>query len=258
LGITLRSLKPRVPEEFLLFSDALNRLSDGMWGGLQRPLPVEKIKRAYKRESVGFANWRERSGEQLTKSALNGAPTIYVFASPQVPSKKHGIAQASPSAAEPVIVPIPVKVLSRLPLSHGSLPDRPIRPSIKTTDGDEKLFALLRNGVLVVRETEFDDWYRSERAKGAWSSQRSSRPKPRSGGRPSKQTEGLRTAILARVREGAWNGLEPITELHLLLVKSRRSDVPSCDTLARLVDRMHDETGEPELRRFRRSRRNRT
>jgi hypothetical protein len=34
--------------------------------------------------------------------------------------------------------------------------------------------------------------------------------------------------------------------------------VPSCDTLARLVDRMHDETGEPELRRFRRSRRNRT
>ena len=250
--ISRSSFKARVPEGFLLFSDAISRLAQGMWGGLRQPLPVQKIKQAYKKELVGFANWRERSGELLRKAALEGELTIYVFASPQVPSKKPGTAQVSS------IVPIPVKVLSRLLLFHGSLPDHPIRPSIKATDRDQKLFALLSSGALVVRKTEFDEWYRSERAKGKWSSQPLSRSKPRLGGRPAKQTERLRTAILARVREGAWNAQEPITKLHRLLVGSGRSDVPSCDTLARLVDRMHDETGEPELRRFRRSPRNRT
>jgi hypothetical protein len=250
-----RSFKACVPEEFLLFSDAVDRLAEGMWGRLRRPLPVQRIKRAYKKESVGFANWRERAGQQLTQSALRGAPTIYVFVSTRVASKKRGVAQASSRATEPAR--IPVKVLSRLLLSHGSLPDHPIRPSIRTSDGDEKLFALLRSGVLVVRETEFVDWYRSERAKRRWPSQRSSSPKRRSVGRPSKQTESLRTAVLVSVREGAWNGRDPITNLHRHLVRSRRPDVPSCDTLARVVDQLHDETGELELCRYRRSRRNR-
>jgi hypothetical protein len=261
--IFLRSFKARVPEEFLLFSDAINRLAEGIWGGLPSPLPVARIKRAHKKESVGFANWRERAGQQLTESALTGAPTIYVFVSTQAASNKHGVAQASSLATEPVR--IPVKVRSRLLLSHGSLPDRPIRPSIKTSDGDEKLFALLRSGVLVVRKTEFGDWYRSERARGRWPSQRSPSPKRRSVGRPSKQTD-LRNAVLALAREGAWNGRDPITNLprdpitnlHRHLVRSGRPDVPSCDTLARLVDQLHDETGELELWRFRRSRRRRT
>jgi hypothetical protein len=249
------STKTCVPKEFLLVSDAVNRLAEGMWGGLPRPLPVKRVKRAYKKESVGFANWRTRAGQQLMQSALRGELTIYVFVSSRVASKKHGVAQASSRATEPVR--IPVKVLSRLLLSHGSLPDRPIRPSIRASDGDEKLFALLRSGVLVVSETEFIDWYRSERAKGRWPSQRSSSPKRRSVGRPSKQTESLRTAILVLVREGAWNGRDPITNLLRHLVGSGRRDVPSCDTLARLVDQLHDETGELELRRYRRSRRNR-
>jgi hypothetical protein len=245
-----------IPKGFLLISDAVDRLAEGMWGGLPRPLPVETVKQAYKKESVGFANWQERAGQRLTQSALRGELTIYVFVLPRVASKKHGLARASSRAAEPLSAAILVKVLSRLLLFHGRLPDHPIRPSIRTADGDKKLFALLRSGALVVRETEFVDWYRSQRAKGKWPSQRSSSPKRRSVGRPSMQTESLRTAVLALAREGAWNARGSITDLHRHLVRSGRDDVPSCDTLARLVDQLHDQTGELELRRYKRSRRN--
>jgi hypothetical protein len=48
----LRPFKTCIPEEFLLISDAVNRLAEGVWIGLQRPLPVERVKRAYKKESV--------------------------------------------------------------------------------------------------------------------------------------------------------------------------------------------------------------
>jgi hypothetical protein len=259
-----------IPKGFLLISDAVDRLAEGMWGGLPRPLPVETVKQAYKKESVGFANWQERAGQRLTQSALRGELRIYVFVLPRVASKKHGVARASSRAAEPLSAAILVKVLSRLLLFHGRLPDHPIRPSIRTADGDKKLFALLRSGALVVRETEFVDWYQSQRAKGRWPSQRSSSqrakgrwpsqrsssPKRRSVGRPSMQTESLRTAVLALAREGAWNARGSITDLHRHLVRSGRDDVPSCDTLARLVDQLHDQTGELQLRRYKRSRRN--
>jgi len=43
--------------------------------------------------------------------------------------------------------------------------------------------------------------------------------------------------------------------LHRLLVASGRSDVPSQDTLARLVDQLHRETGEAALLRTPRARR---
>jgi hypothetical protein len=116
--------------------------------------------------------------------------------------------------------------------------------------------ALLTVGILVVREGEFMPWYRSERSKGKWPSQRS-RLK-RGGGRPTKQTEAIRNAILELVREGAWNGKASIAKLHRLFVNSGRTDVPSPDTLARLVDRLRHETGEPGFLRPTRSQRKRT
>jgi hypothetical protein len=64
--------------------------------------------------------------------------------------------------------------------------------------GTRKLFALLTVGLLVVRTSDFDVWYQSERAKGRWPSQRS---KLKINGRPTKQTDRLRDAVLgARAR----------------------------------------------------------
>ena len=147
---------------------------------------------------------------------------------------------------------VPVSVLKRLITSHGSLPDHPIRPSMKAAEGNERLFALLAVGVLVVRADDFDGWYQSERAKGRWPSQES---KEKKDGRPTKQTGALRNAVLALVHDHKWNGKGPISALHRLLVASGRSDVPSQDTLARLVDQLHTETGEPGLLRISRVRR---
>lgn len=87
-----------------------------------------------------------------------------MFAEPQALFKRRALAQRSPQELEPVTVP--VSVVARLISTRGSLPDHPIRPTIKTAEGDAV-------GVLVIRASDFDVWYRSDRAKGKWPSQRS-------------------------------------------------------------------------------------
>jgi len=244
---------PNAPDGFILFSDAVNRLANGMWGGLRRPIPVQTIRSTVKKGSIGFGRWREKAGQCLTEAAIQGKPVVYLAAWPPVAFKKCALRRLCPRETEPLIVP--VQVVGRLITSRCSLPDHPIRPTSKTADGDKKLLALLNVGLIVVRESEFDAWYRSERAKGKWPSQRS---RSKIGhGRPTKQTEAMRNAVLRLVREGAWSGNASITKLHNLLINSSREGVPSADTLARLVKQLHDETGEAELFRIRRSRRKR-
>jgi hypothetical protein len=119
--------------------------------------------------------------------------------------------------------------------------------------GDEALYWLLKAGVLVVEVAEFHAWYHSERERGKWPSQRS-RAKPRQG-RATKQTDALRNSVLAMVHDGKWNAeTDTIAELGKLLGGPRKIDVPSVDTLARLVDNLFKETGEPGLHRKLRSR----
>jgi hypothetical protein len=220
-----------------------------MWGGLQRPDPVAAIKQDQKKLSLGFGPWGEKAGRRLRATAVRGKLAIYVFAKPQVRSEDHNLTDCSPEKIEPVAVP--VNVVRQLIASHGGLPDHPIRPSIKIAEGNEKLFALLTVGLLVVRASDFDVWYQSERAKGRWPSQKS---KEKKDGRPTKQTA-LRNAVLALVHDHKWSGKDSISALHRLLVASGRSDVPSQDTLARLVDQLHRETGEAALLRTPRARR---
>ena len=43
---------------FLRISDAVNRLANGMWGGLPRPVPVQAFKQTAKRASIGYGPWR--------------------------------------------------------------------------------------------------------------------------------------------------------------------------------------------------------
>jgi hypothetical protein len=239
------------PDSFLRFSDAVTQLAEGMWGGLRQAEPVRTIKKTAKIESIGFGPWRERAGKRLTAAARKGEVAVYVVAD-RHRSFEHLI---SPPDVRANPESLPISVLKRLITSRGTLPDYPIRPSIKTADGDRKLFELLTVSILLVRANDFAAWYQSERAKGKWPSQRS-RSKI-GNGRPTKQTEAMRNAVMALVRDQKWTGEVGITELHRILVDSGRTDVPSPDTLTRLVDQLHQETGEPELFRKQLARRKR-
>ncbi|MGB8089597.1 MAG: hypothetical protein WCF62_02670, partial [Pseudolabrys sp.] len=61
-----------IPNGFQRFSDAVNRLAEGMWGGLRQPIPVSGVKRTSKKASVIFGPWREQAGQCLTAAAIAG------------------------------------------------------------------------------------------------------------------------------------------------------------------------------------------
>jgi hypothetical protein len=116
-----------------------------------------------------------------------------------------------------------------------------------TAESDPKLFQLLTVGVLLVRTTEFEAWYQSERNKGKWPSQRLKSKLKIGRGRPTKQTEAARNSVIGLVRDGKWCGKMGVTELRRLLIDSGRDGIPSTDTLRRMVDQLHRETGVPAL-----------
>jgi hypothetical protein len=235
-----------LPDGFILFSEAIRRLEMSMWSGLQRPIAVQDVsaelmKQGTHKARIGFGPWRQRAGEDLTLAACEVKLEVYV---------------AVESHENPVCTRIPVKALRQLILVRGSLPDRAIRPSLKACDRDRNLLLLLQRGCLVVKESEFSRWLKAERTKGRWPSQEK-RQKPRIG-RPTTQRSTLRNAIIALVRDGVWSTEQPVTELRRRLIDSGRTNVSSADTLARWIDRLHDETGDPDLRRTRRAPRRRS
>jgi hypothetical protein len=227
-----------VPHGFVRFSDAIGRLADGRWGGLRRPAPVRIAKLAYKRASIGFGPWREVAGQELTAAVKEGKLDVYVCV-----TRGHG-------HSEPMA--LPVTILAQLITTRGSLSDHPIRPSLITTAGAAKLLHLLTKGILTIRTSDFEAWYRSERAKGKWPSQ-PSKSNPRRAGRPTKRTEGLRNGVIKLVRDGQWSGKKSVPELRRLL-GALGNIAPSVDTIARLVDQLHSETGESDYRRNKRRR----
>src|SRR5882672_10479680 len=78
----------QVPEGFLRFSEAVNRLAKGMWGGLQRPVPVATTKHIAQNLSVGFGLWREQAGQRLRAVSLKGELLVYVIGQPPVSSEE--------------------------------------------------------------------------------------------------------------------------------------------------------------------------
>lgn len=91
-----------VSANFLPLSEAVNRLADGMWGGLQRPEPVAVIKQSYKKLSVGFGPWREKAGRLFRVAAVKGKLTIYILAKNQVRSDDHDLTGEASAKPEPV------------------------------------------------------------------------------------------------------------------------------------------------------------
>jgi hypothetical protein len=200
-----------IPDGFLRLSDAVDRLARGIWGGLRRPAPVRAAKREDKRARIGFGPWKQEAGKQLRRAAIDGKLAIYAFAEPLTAANNQS---QMPVAVSPT-------VLGRLIASRETLPDHPFRPTLKTTAGDQKTLELLQNGILLAAEQEFNHWYHSERAKRRWASQQSTLK--RKEGRPSKQTQALKNAVINAMHKQKTS----IVELHRRLLASGRTDVPS-------------------------------
>jgi hypothetical protein len=65
----------------MLMSGAIARLEEGMWGGLRRPEPVQKMKHKYPKGSIGSGPWRDDARERVYEAALEGKISVYVAAS---------------------------------------------------------------------------------------------------------------------------------------------------------------------------------
>jgi hypothetical protein len=228
------------PTEFLPISECVNRLVQGMWGNAPRAEPLREIKQVERDLSVGFGPRREDAATLLRAAALQGTLPTYVR------PRSTTVADAqSPVEAQQVSPELLKRIV---PIQEG-LPDHPTHIRRKpAADGPDvvALLLLLRHGELVVRQSDFSDWYKRQRAKGSWSSQHNKKVSRR--GRPTKDSESLRNAILGLVRDGAWRAVDGMPKLRRLLME-KGYESPSSDTLARGVDRLHRLTGEPELRR---------
>jgi hypothetical protein len=71
------------PEDFLRISCAVNWLSNGMWGCLQRTVPVAAIKQDPKKLSLGFGPWRENEIFTLPIEAARCKAREIIYQSPQ-------------------------------------------------------------------------------------------------------------------------------------------------------------------------------
>jgi hypothetical protein len=225
---------------YLALSEAMMRLGAGMWGGLKRPMPL----RSWNRYPPVYAPRQDYAAKQFTRMILSGGLTVFVVAEPQPVSEES--TPPLPPTKEPVAVP--TGILKHLISWRHAIPDHVIRPTLKTVEGNIQLLVLLTVGILVVQEKEFERWYRSERARRKWPSQRSA-AKPRRG-RPIKRDR-VKDEVLTLVRGGRWRANDGFAVLRRLLLSNNCSYVPSTDTLRRFVDDMHVETGEPRLLRDR-------
>jgi hypothetical protein len=238
---------------YLRYSDAMAYLAKGMSGGMSRPRILNKPKKEFPNLSIGFGPWSERAGRRLADALINHELPAYIALEyhDRVANSGH---ESDPSEPHRIVV-LPKNFLKgEIPTSRGVLSDHLIRPTHKKAKANAINFELLKTGILLVRKDEFIIWYRTERAKGKWPSQRT-RSKP-SNGRPSKQTAQLRKAILNHVDAGRWDGSQKITVLYKLL-RREQSNLPSTDTLCRAVDQLYAELGDARLRRKKQRRRRR-
>ena len=168
----------------------------------------------------------EKSAQQLLReAALIGKLPVY-----------------AKRCSDPAALLVPPDVIARLMTVRGGLPDHPIRPTMKATGGDEGLLRVLQTGTLLVRQNELASWYKAERRRNRWPSQHGK--KKRGAGRPTKMTAALRSAVTNALRE---RGQVSVAELHRTLLASGRSDIPSIDTLERLLNQLYRETGDPHF-----------
>jgi hypothetical protein len=220
-----------IPEDFLRVRDAVATLARGMYATFQQPKPLHKIKLEHQKASVVFGPWKEHAAQLIRTAACDGGLPLYVRGD-----------------SDPIPLLLRPDVVGRLISVRGGLPEHPIRPSLKTAGGDGALLKVLNSGFLLLRQDDFVTWYKLERDKGCWPSQRlRNRPTV---GRPSKITNSLRNAVADALRQRKHS----IAELRRDLIASGHTEIPSADTLERLVDQLYRETGRSEFFRIKRRR----
>lgn len=231
---------------FLKISTAVRRLADGMYGGFSvaelvrhataRLVEVEGPGRSAKTQRPRFGPQSTDAAQLIRRAAESGAlPTWVVKRDAARPDL------VSPSAVKLVIG------------ARGGLPDHPTLFQGRRDRSVEPLLDRLRGGLLLVQEKEFAAWYRKQRQRGRWPSQRQRKPTGR--GRPRKRSQALDNQILRMVRDDRWDAGQPISKLCSLLKQLHAEDeLPSAETISRFVDALFHETGNEKLRRARRSR----
>lgn len=226
------------PSKYMPISEAVASLEDGMFGGMRRPEMVVQAKTDFPGVSAGFGPRRQEAAGRLYGALVAGELPVYVEFGPVTTDR-----------SEPQILPVGPTILKSLPRSRGGLPDRAVRvPATLLWTGaiDGELFRALSAGRLLLRRSEFENWYARERQRGKWPSQHGR--KQRRVGRPSKRVV-LHDAIVALVNEGRWDGnKDTVAELTAMLLENGRAPV-SHDTVARAVDHLFQERGDERLRR---------
>lgn len=242
----------QVPKGYLALVDIQNSLVRRLWAGFGCAELVRQILRdAGKsgKRSAGFAPRRDYVAQRLSEAFSTGKMTLYKAVNLTRCDKS--ITPIPSRAQVPMAVP---KELIGHVFIKGRMPSNfAIRPNRKAI-GDDRLRALLSCGPLLVRESEFRRWLKSEKRKRKWPSQRIQAELRKGVGRPRTHDARLKDVILIIAREGAWNGRRPLTELYRPLVE-RGESPPSVDTIGRLVDEKFSETGVAALGRRRRIRR---
>jgi hypothetical protein len=227
-----------IPSDYMLLSAAVASLEDGMFGGMGRPEMVQQVKTNLPRLSVGFGPRRQEAAARLYHALVAGELPVYVEFRPETSDRP-----------EPQFLPVGPTIVKSLPRSRSGLPDRAVRvpASLLSTgaiDGD--LLRALSAGRLLLRRSEFENWYARERERGRWPSQRGRQQ--RRVGRPSKRAV-LHDAIVALVYADRWDGNKnTVAELAAMLAETGAPPV-SHDTVARAVDHLFQQLGDERLRR---------
>ena len=134
---------------------------------------------------------------------------------------------------------------------RGGLPDHPVhvRRAPPGSTINRSVLRRVKIGRLLVMRAEFDGWYRREKLKRKWPSQKESKlPRP---GRP-RANELWTGRVEKFAYDNDWTARQPIVVLKSMLAGHYDSEPPSDDTLARLVDRIFQETGDSRFRRKKR------
>ena len=195
----------RVPEHYLALAEIENSLANRMWAGFgSAELAAQILRDAGEigKRGSGFGPRRARVAATLEKAFLSGQLTLYVAADLTRFAVLPRWAKNPMPVPKELIGHVFIKVRGRMP-GNFAMPE----PNLVR---NERLFALLNGGQLVVREGEFRRWVRSQRKKRRWPSQQKAQCSKNPVGRPSKLTVQLKGAILDIIGQQAWHGKRPL------------------------------------------------
>jgi hypothetical protein len=220
--------------ELLLISEAVSRLESGMFGGVKHPELVLKVKEQEPALDVGSGPRREDASRAIYKAIMDEKLAVYVL--------QHSSEKQSESAP----LEVPKALLQQMIRARGGLPDYAIRPetlSYQRTTG--RLESALRQSALYLQVEQFDAWYKKNRKKRVWRSQRSSN-KPRIG-RPKEDARAI-NLVIDLVNSRVWSAQNnSVAELVRLLVE--KGEKLSRQTVKRVLEHLYKETGECEYRK---------